>query len=183
MWRDRAAVLAVVVLAASGAAAQENVAGEVIDLELPAPLGLVFQVENLGGQVQSLQVRETATEARIELPADILFDFDKFDIRPSAEAALKQAADILRQRAKGTVRIEGHTDAKGTPAYNQTLSQRRAESVRNWLIQREGLTSVKFATQGFAAAKPVAPNAKPDGSDDPEGRQKNRRVEIVFAKR
>jgi outer membrane protein OmpA-like peptidoglycan-associated protein len=182
MWRP-AAMLVVAALCACGVAAQENVGGEVIDLELPAPLGLVFQVENLGGQVQSLQVRETATEARIELPADILFDFDKFDIRPGAEAALKQAADILRQRAKGTVRIEGHTDAKGTPAYNQTLSQRRADSVRNWLVQREGLTTVKFATQGFAAARPVAPNAKPDGSDNPEGRQKNRRVEIVFAKR
>jgi outer membrane protein OmpA-like peptidoglycan-associated protein len=80
------------------------------------------------------------------------------------------------------VRIEGHTDAKGSDAYNQKLSERRAQSVRQWLVQKEGVDGSKMAPQGFGARKPVAPNNKPDGSDDPEGRQKNRRVEIVLAK-
>ena len=146
-------------------------------------LDLTYRVEDLGGKVQTLQVRQTATEIRIELPADILFDFDKYDIRPSAADALKQVAGILHERAKGVVRIEGHTDAKGTPAHNQPLSERRADSVRRWLAEREGLTTLKFKTEGFAAARPVAPNTKPDGSDDPDGRQKNRRVEIVFGRR
>jgi len=181
MWCNATRALLLVVLGTVSAAAQER-PGEVIDLAFPV-VELRFPVEDMAAKVQALQVKETATETRIELPADILFDFDKFDIRPSASEALKQAADVLRQRARGTVRIEGHTDSKGTPAYNQTLSQRRAASVQQWLVEREGLTNVRFATKGFAATQPVAPNAKPDGSDDPEGRQKNRRVDIVFGKR
>jgi len=90
------------------------------------------------------------------------------------------AAALLRERAKGVVRIEGHTDSKGNPPYNQKLSERRADSVRLWLVEREGLSNMKFATQGFGATRPKVPNTKPDGSDDPDGRQTNRRVEIVF---
>ena len=54
--------------------------------------------------------------------------------------------------------------------------------MRTWFVEKEGLKRASFSTQGFGAKKPVAPNTKPDGSDDPEGRQKNRRVEIVVKK-
>ena len=145
-------------------------------------LDLIFKVEDLGGKVESLQVRETATETRIELPADILFDFDKADIRPAAAPALKQAAEIIRKGARGTVTVEGHTDSKGSAGYNQKLSERRSASVQKWLVEREGLRGTRFQSKGFGAARPVAPNTKPDGADDPEGRQKNRRVEIVFGR-
>ncbi|MDQ6652660.1 MAG: OmpA family protein [Acidobacteriota bacterium] len=145
-------------------------------------LDLVFRVDDLGGKVQDLQVKETGEEIRIDLAADVLFDFDKADLRPAAQQTLHQAADIIRQKAKGTVRIEGHTDSKGNDAYNQKLSERRAASVKAWFTDKEGLGKVQFATQGFGAKKPVASNTKPDGSDDPEGRQKNRRVEIVLKK-
>ena len=164
-----------------GGSAQE-LPGKVLDLTGRA-VDLIYRVEDLGGKVQSLQVKQTATETRIELPADILFDFDKADIRPSAADALKQVAAILRERAKGRVVIEGHTDSKGNHPYNQGLSERRAESVGKWLVDREGLGQTKFVVQGFAETRPVAPNTKPDGSDDPDGRQKNRRVEIVFGTR
>ena len=164
-----------------GSSAQE-LPGKVVDLAGKA-VDLIYRVEDLGGKVRALQVKQTATETRIELPADILFDFDKSDIRSSAADALKQVGGILRERAKGVVRIEGHTDSKGTPAYNQKLSERRADAVRQWLAEREGLTRLKFKIDGFAATRPVAPNTKPDGSDDPDGRQKNRRVEIVFGRR
>jgi len=187
MWRLVAAVAAGVICAWS-AHSQERIRGEILDLVFPIET-LVFKIENLGGkpenlagQVLELQVKETATETRIELPADILFDFDKADIRPNAAAALKQAADVIRKGAKGTVRVEGHTDSKGKSNYNQKLSERRSASVQKWLVEREGLTGMKFAIRGFGATKPVAPNTKPDGSDDPEGRQKNRRVEIVFGR-
>jgi outer membrane protein OmpA-like peptidoglycan-associated protein len=163
------------------AGASLDLAFSTVDLAAGAPLELAFRIDNLGGQVQTLQVRETATETRIELPADILFDFDKADIRPAAETALKQAAEVIRKGARGTVRVEGHTDGKGAPAYNQKLSERRAAAVQKWLATREGLR-MKFATKGFGASKRVAPNARPDGSDDAEGRQKNRRVEIVFGR-
>jgi len=146
-------------------------------------LDLVFKVEDLAGKIQDLQVKETDVEIRIELAADVLFDFDKADIRPDAQNALKQAADIVRDKAKGTVRVEGHTDGKGSESYNQKLSDRRANSVKDWFVKKEGLKNVKFSTRGFGAKNPVAPNTKTDGSDDPDGRQKNRRVEIVIRKK
>ncbi len=145
-------------------------------------LDIVFKVESFGGVVVDLQVKETETEVRIELAADVLFEFDKATLLPKAEDTLKKAAEFIGQRAKGTVRIEGHTDAKGDDAYNQKLSERRAESVRHWFA-RQGLAHVRFSSKGFGETQPVAPNAKPDGKDDPEGRQKNRRVEIVISKK
>jgi outer membrane protein OmpA-like peptidoglycan-associated protein len=145
-------------------------------------LDLIFRVEDIGGRVQDIRVKETATEVRIQLAADVLFDFDKADILPKAAAALKQAAEIIRAKAKGQVRIEGHTDSKGSDSYNQRLSERRADAVKNWLVEKENLRGVNFTARGLGARNPVAPNTKPDGSDDPDGRQKNRRVEIVVGK-
>lgn len=137
----------------------------------------------LAGKVEALAIKETPTEVRIELAADVLFDFDKAEIRSQAADALKNAAAVLREKAGGAVRIEGHTDAKGSDAYNQSLSVRRADAVRQWLVEKEGLKGLNFTTRGFAAKNPVMPNTKPDGSDNPEGRQKNRRVEIVAGKK
>ena len=161
------------------AAAQEN---QVADPSKNKVLDLVFRVDDLGGKVQDLQVKETGQEIRIELAADVLFDFDKADLRPTAQKTLHQAAGIIQNKAKGAIRIEGHTDSKGNDAYNQKLSERRAASVKAWFIDKEGLGKLQFTTQGFGAKKPVASNTKPDGSDDPDGRQKNRRVEIILKK-
>jgi outer membrane protein OmpA-like peptidoglycan-associated protein len=157
------------------------------DLPPPEPrqtkiLDLVFRVEDLGGKVQDIQVKETGSEIRIELAADVLFDFDKADILPRAQSALKQAASVINEKARGTVRIEGHTDAKGNDAYNQKLSERRAAAVKSWLVAKEQVRGVTFATRGFGAKNPVAPNSNEDGSDNPGGRQKNRRVEIIISK-
>jgi outer membrane protein OmpA-like peptidoglycan-associated protein len=162
--------------------------GKVLELQAPVEefsgpiLGLTFPVETAAPAVQGLDVRETASAIHVELPADILFDFDKAEIRPSAAQALHKAAELIRTRAVAVVRVEGHTDAKGGAAYNQRLSERRANAVRLWLVQRENLSSVKFVTAGFGARRPVAPNRTPNGSDDPAGRQRNRRVELVLLK-
>jgi len=158
--------------AASSAAAESNVRG------------LVFTTRDLVFQVQDLyRLVESAKETTIELPADVLFDFDKADIRPDAAIALKEVARILREQAKGPVRIEGHTDAKGSASYNKELSVQRAQSVQRWLVEKEGLAGMKFTIKGFGATKPVAPNTLEDGSDNPEGRQLNRRVALVFGKK
>jgi outer membrane protein OmpA-like peptidoglycan-associated protein len=166
-------------IAAGSAAAQrlgdEEVNGRILDL--------IFVVTDLGGQRGDLQVRETAGEIRMELAADVLFDFDKATLRPAAQDALQQVAAIIRRNPGSPVRIEGHTDAKGSEAYNRRLSEQRARAVQEWLASREGLRGVRITMQGFGASRPVAPNKKPDGSDDPEGRQKNRRVEVVVARR
>jgi outer membrane protein OmpA-like peptidoglycan-associated protein len=96
---------------------------------------------------------------------------------------LHNVAEIIKDKGKGrSVRVDGHIDSKGRDAYNQSLSERRAAAVKQWLAEKEGLDRTKMATRGFGAKRPVAPNAKPDGLDDPDGRQKNRRAEIVLAK-
>jgi outer membrane protein OmpA-like peptidoglycan-associated protein len=143
---------------------------------------LTYRVEDTGGRVESLQVKETATEVRIDLSADVLFDFDKSDLLPKAQQSLSQAAEIIRTKAKGPVRIDGYTDAKGSDAYNQRLSERRAAAVVSWFRGSGHLADVAFVAKGFGPKNPVAPNTKPDGSDDPNGRQKNRRVEITITK-
>jgi outer membrane protein OmpA-like peptidoglycan-associated protein len=124
--------------------------------------------------------QQSGSELRFELTADLLFDFDKADLRPEAEGVLRDVVAQIKAKAKRpAVRVEGHTDAKGTDAYNQDLSQRRSASVRGWLVQQGKLAAKSVAAVGLGEKQPVAPNEKPDGSDDPEGRQKNRRVEIV----
>jgi outer membrane protein OmpA-like peptidoglycan-associated protein len=190
-----AAALVLALAAGAAVAQQTETAGRQLDLifsiqDLQARTDdLRFVIDDLGGKptnvagaAQNLEVKETKTEIRIELAADVLFDFDKSNIRSSAQDALKQAAAIIRPNASRVTRIEGHTDAKGNDAYNQRLSEARATSVRDWFVAREGLANVRFVVQGFGAKRPVASNTKPDGSDDPAGRQKNRRVEIIIAK-
>lgn len=139
--------------------------------------------QSFAGQASGFSVRDNAHETRIALEADVLFDFDKADIRPSAAQALHQAANLIRTHGTSPVRVEGYTDSKGTADYNQRLSERRANSVRLWLAQSEHLTSVAFMTIGYGASRPIAPNSNPDGSDNPAGRHRNRRVELVLQKR
>jgi outer membrane protein OmpA-like peptidoglycan-associated protein len=145
-------------------------------------LELKFYTEDLKGTVTGLAVKETATEIIIKLPGDILFDFDKWGIRPEAEPTLLRVAEVINQYPKGNVLIEGHTDAKGADSYNLPLSQKRANAVKDWLVKKGGVDGRQLAAKGWGKSKPVAPNTKPDGSDNPEGRQKNRRVEVTVKK-
>jgi outer membrane protein OmpA-like peptidoglycan-associated protein len=86
----------------------------------------------------------------------------------------------LKDRAGNRgVSIEGHTDAIGSEAYNQALSERRAESVTRELAY-DGVHGARLATRGFGERYPVAPNTREDGSDNSHGRAKNRRVEVVI---
>lgn len=144
---------------------------------------LRYVIEDIGGAERGLNMKESATEVQIELPADVLFDFDRYALRSEARESLAEAAEVIRARAKGTVRITGYTDAKGSDKYNKKLSERRASAVRDYLVKESGLRGFSFRTKGMGADDPVAPNTKPDGSDDPQGRQKNRRVEIVMRKK
>lgn len=123
-------------------------------------------------------------ETRFRLTADVLFDFDRAELRPQAEGVLRDVARQLRDLgARLVVRVEGHTDARGEDAYNDALSLRRAEAVRNWLAGPGGLPRGGIEARGLGERQPVAANAKADGSDDPIGRQQNRRVEIVATAR
>ena len=138
--------------------------------------GVVASVQNLQQAMRDLGAQETNLEIKVDLPADVLFDFDKSEIRPDAAKALAQLAVIIRAQPKGRTRIEGHTDSKGDDAYNQKLSERRAESVKNWLATKEGIDGSRMTTKGWGETKPVAPN------DTDANRQKNRRVQAIIEK-
>jgi hypothetical protein len=98
----------------------------------------------------TIAVQETAREIRIELPGDVLFDFDKSDIRPDAEPTLRQVAEIIHQYPRAKVAIAGYTDTKGADAYNLQLSPRRAESVKAWLVQQGGVDGKRMTTKRVA---------------------------------
>lgn len=142
--------------------------------------GLNANVQDLAKAMTDLGAQVRQTEIRVELPGDVLFDFDKTDIKPAAEETLKKLATIIRSKSKGSVLINGYTDSKGNDAYNKKLSEGRANSVKQWLTTRSGISAVGLQTRGFGKANPVAPNTRPDGSDNPDGRAKNRRVEIII---
>ena len=144
---------------------------EVVDLKAASA-----QIKAAGAEI-----KETAAEIKISLQGEILFDFDKSNLRPAAESTLAQVAKMIGSYPKAQVLIEGYTDAKGSDTYNAKLSDRRAVSVKTWFA-KHGVAANSLQTHGWGAAKPVAPNTHPDGSDDPDGRQKNRRVEITIKK-
>ena len=127
-------------------------------------------LKDLGATVQQRQIK-------INLSADVLFDFDKATLRAEAKPALEKVAAVLNAYPTASALIEGHTDGKGNDAYNQRLSEQRAESVRLWL-NGNGVKT-RMTTRGWGKRKPVAANVQANGADDPEGRQKNRRVEIT----
>ncbi|MBJ6122707.1 OmpA family protein [Sphingomonas sp. BT553] len=131
--------------------------------------------ENLLSELHARQAGDRSIV--IDLPADILFDFDKASLRPDAEQSLRKAAELLGSYPAAPVKVNGHTDGKGTDAYNDPLSLRRAQAVAAWLKRNGGRDAT---VAGLGKRQPVAGNAKPDGSDDPDGRQRNRRVEIVI---
>jgi outer membrane protein OmpA-like peptidoglycan-associated protein len=143
-------------------------------------LAVAGRTEALNAALKDLDAKATELEIRIQLSSDVLFDFDKADLLPKAIPALEKVATVLKSYPNASATVEGHTDAKGDEQYNEKLSERRAESVRKWLVDH-GVTSA-ITTAGFGKRKPVAPNTLPNGRDNHEGRQKNRRVEIVVKK-
>lgn len=140
--------------------------------------GLSGQVSELQGLVDALGGEIRDHEIHVALPADTLFEFDKADILPAAETNLHTLATLIG-KTRGTVLLKGYTDAKGDDAYNLGLSKRRAEAVKAWMVVN-GVPAECLDAAGYGEADPVASNQRPDGSDDPDGRAKNRRVEVIL---
>jgi outer membrane protein OmpA-like peptidoglycan-associated protein len=109
-----------------------------------------------------VRIVETPETTSIDIPTDILFDFDKTDLRPGAAVRLEAVAEVFRQRGVSAARIEGHTDSVGDPEYTNKLSLKRAEAGQNWLKGRKGLSTVNLSAEGFGDARPAARNKKPD---------------------
>ena len=110
----------------------------------------------------------------------MLFDFDEAAIRPSAKPILAKLARLIESENPPAIAIEGHTDSKGEDAYNNRLSLARAQAVRDFLKDVHRVPGDIMQAEGLGENRPTAPNANPDGSDNEEGRQKNRRVEVVL---
>lgn len=149
-------------------------------------LDLVAKVDDLTTKITDIQgnvsVEQSPKQVEVTLAADVLFEFNKADLDPSAQAKLTDTANLIKTQAKGPVKIDGYTDAVGDDAYNVDLSNRRAAAVQQALTQLIRGTSIQFVTAGRGKADPVAANTNPDGSDNPTGRARNRRVTITFSK-
>jgi outer membrane protein OmpA-like peptidoglycan-associated protein len=118
-------------------------------------------------------VKQEARGMVITLSGSVLFASNRSDLLPSAQAKLTEVATALtKQDAESKITVEGHTDSQGEPSYNLDLSQRRAQSVRDYLVTR-GIATDRVVAQGFGLTRPIADNGSA------EGRANNRRVEIV----
>ena len=167
---------------ATGAASTPGVPGPSAVAPVPAQRrrgGLTGRVSALNADVSGLNTRIGDLGLVIDLPADALFAFDKATLTPAAEAELRKAAELIRRSPPGPIRVVGHTDSKGDDAYNQRLSEARARTVADWFAGQVGVRQRSFAVSGAGESAPVVPNTRPDGSDDPAGRAKNRRVEVI----
>ena len=106
------------------------------------------------------------------LTIHVLFDFDKYNLDKADEAELSKGREFLKKYPGYKISLEGHTDSIGTDAYNQKLSERRANAVKTWLVGK-GVEAAKITTAGFGKTKPVADNKTK------AGRAENRRVEVL----
>ena len=106
------------------------------------------------------------------------FDFDKSTLRPDAVSILNEAIEILKRYPELKVEVAGHTDSKGTDAYNQALSERRATAVYEYMTSNGIDASRLVGPNGYGESRPIAPNTNEDGSDNPDGRARNRRTEL-----
>ncbi len=142
--------------------------------------GITFKanVQELNKAIDSLNAEVTETKIKIDLPSDVIFDFDEAELTPEAHDSLRSLAIIVEQKAT-KVEIFGHTDSKGSDAYNQVLSERRASSDKSWIVSNTSFSEDHILTQGLGETQPRAPNEKRNGADSPEGRAQNRRVEIL----
>jgi outer membrane protein OmpA-like peptidoglycan-associated protein len=120
-----------------------------------------------------LQTRDTARGLIVNM-SDVLFDTGRFTLRPAAREKLAKVAGIVSGHPGLKLDVEGHTDSVGGDDYNQQLSEHRGESVRDYLTE-QGMASASVTTKGFGKTQPVASN------DTPQGRQQNRRVELVIS--
>ncbi len=132
---------------------------------------------------QAKEIKETLPGAEVERVGEgirvtmkenmVNFGFDSSDLTSSAKANLDKLAEVLKNNPDTNINIYGHTDSKGTEAYNQSLSERRAASVRSYLISK-GVASSRMITMGVGESEPIATN------DTDAGRAENRRVEFAI---
>lgn len=132
------------------------------------PIGVA--VDKNGCPFQPVE-KEIIEKGRVTL--NVQFDFDKDVVKPEYREEIGQLAGVLKKYPDLTITIEGHTDSVGEATYNKSLSQRRADAVKRYLVEEFGIDAKRLIAKGYGETQPVASNA------NKEGRQKNRRVDAV----
>jgi outer membrane protein OmpA-like peptidoglycan-associated protein len=158
---------------AQSAQAQAQNAQVQADLAKNAAVAAQAQLASTQQQLADLQAKKTDRGMVVTL-GDVLFDTAQATLKPGANLVIGRLAAFLNANPQTKILIEGHTDSRGTDEYNDALSERRARAVADALSER-GVAQDSVRTRGRGKAFPVASN------DTPEGRQQNRRVEIIFS--
>ncbi len=143
------------------------------EMQLEAAEAAKAKVAKLQAEMAELQAKQTDRGMVLTL-GDVLFDTGRAELKAGAFGTLDRLARFLRDNPERNLKIEGHTDSVGRDDFNLGLSQRRADAVRTALVER-GIDGGRIATEGLGKTRPVASN------DTAEGRQRNRRVEIVIS--
>ncbi|MGK7389188.1 MAG: OmpA family protein [Candidatus Cyclobacteriaceae bacterium M2_1C_046] len=125
----------------------------------------------------TLVVLEKIEKNKVFVLENIYYDFNKYDIRPDAAQELDKLVTILEDNPHIKIELSSHTDSVDTERYNQMLSQKRAESAVEYIVD-QGIDKSRLIAKGYGESFPIAPNTNPDGTDNPEGRAKNRRTEF-----
>jgi outer membrane protein OmpA-like peptidoglycan-associated protein len=127
--------------------------------------------------LDTLLVLDRKEKNKIFVLQNIYFGYDSADIRPQAAKELNKLVELLNDNPEIKIEMSSHTDSVASNEYNIALSQRRAESTVAYLI-RKGVSPGRLVAKGYGETKPIARNTHPDGTDNPEGRQRNRRTEF-----
>ena len=162
-----------------GRAAGNTALGAIIGATVGGVTGAVIgnqmdkQAEEIKEELPNAKVERVGEGIIVELTDKVLFDFDKSDLNPSAQANLDKIVVVLKKYSETNIEIQGHTDSKGSTGYNQTLSVKRANSVSNFLMAKN-ITSSRLSTKGFGETFPKY------GNNTDDGRTQNRRVEFLI---
>jgi len=161
-----------------GHAAGSTILGAIIGAAVGGAAGAIIgsymdkQAAEMQRDLEGAEIQRIGEGIKITFDSGILFDIDKSNLRPVSETNLAKLATILNKYPDTNILIEGHTDDTGTDDYNMALSKDRAQSVSLHLAT-VGVSSARFSIAGYGETQPIVTN------DSPEGRQKNRRVDIA----
>lgn len=183
-WRAGfVAVILLVVLAGCGDDAPDEIIQTdpgLLQSDVGVSGGQAPSGDRVGEILSGLKTSQRPEGTVISLPENILFEFTRDDLKPESAARLDQIAEVLEFYASAPVEIRGYTDSRGGEEYNLDLARRRAESVKTYLTGGPAIDPTRLTAIGLGEKDPVAPNENPDGSDNPAGREQNRRVEIII---
>jgi outer membrane protein OmpA-like peptidoglycan-associated protein len=162
-----------------GHAAGNTAVGAILGAAVGGAAGAVIgsymdkQAAEMRRDLQGAKIERIGEGIKVTFDSGILFDVDKFDLRPTSRANLDKLAVILNKYPDTNILIEGHTDSTGSEEHNLALSRDRAQAVSHYLATRE-VSAPRFSTMGYGESQPIVTN------DTAEGRQQNRRVDIAI---